>query len=63
MLDLILSLLYSGFSVLVAYSTEDEILENLLREEAGYIEQVFRDEITYELRKVQRRVFLFQLSL
>ena len=40
---LLLTILYSGLSILVAYSIEDEVLENILAQEVGYVERSFKE--------------------
>ncbi|WP_226704763.1 sensor histidine kinase [Microbulbifer elongatus] len=43
---LLLCLIYSGIGLVTAYVIEDQLLENLINEEARYIEQSFRDHGT-----------------
>lgn len=44
---LTLCLLYSGIAILVAYVVEDQLLDNLVKNEARYIEQSFRESGRY----------------
>ena len=43
---LLLCLIYSGIGLLTAYVIEDQLLDNLINEEAHYIEQSFRADGT-----------------
>nr|WP_010133384.1 HAMP domain-containing sensor histidine kinase [Microbulbifer agarilyticus] len=43
---LLLCLIYSGIGLLTAYVIEDQLLDNLINEEARYIEQSFRNDGT-----------------
>jgi len=38
---LVLALIYSAFSIMVAYVVEDKVLENILAQEASYIERAY----------------------
>lgn len=57
---LLLSLIYWSMSILIAYIVEDEILEKVLRLEADYIEQSFRDN---KLKFADPRVDYIKLYL